>query len=75
MKKEPDWLKSQAPPALKHLPQSISLRDYFAGQTISGIASLRTFPGEDWSLEVIAKAAYAVADAMVQASEKNEVGR
>lgn len=44
-------------------PKDITLRDYFAGQAITGL--LGSFQYEDWSTTCLAKEAYRIADRML----------
>lgn len=47
---------------------AMTLRDYFAGQAISGIMT-----DDDWDENIVARSAYAIADAMLAEREKTTV--
>lgn len=53
------------PPAIKRHP-GMTLRDVFAGQALAGMMADKNPP---WAFEAAAKAAYAIADAMLKARE------
>lgn len=54
--------------------QGMTLRDYFAGQAISGIATCNEsddYP-EEWDMDALARASYKLADAMLAAREAKQ---
>jgi hypothetical protein len=48
----------------------MTLRDYFAGQALVGLISVRDGIGEDLWMDTISKRAYKLADCMIAVSEE-----
>ena len=55
-------------PRAEHFFPGMSLRDYFAGEMLSGILA----NSEDWDEQVVAHNCYKMADAMLDEREKNQ---
>ena len=52
--------------------EGMSLRDYFAGQSLGELVSGLSYPVSDVDAEAVAKDAYKLADAMIREKEKGE---
>ena len=53
-----------------YMDKGLTLRDWFAGQALSGLAVDYINQPEDLTIEVMAKHAYTIADAMIEARGK-----
>ena len=59
-------------PRAEHFFPGMSLRDYFAGEMLSGILANSEDWSEDWDERVVARNCYKMADAMLDEREKNQ---
>ncbi|WP_205468002.1 hypothetical protein [Maritalea myrionectae] len=69
------WYRHGDPLARKPLAEEKTLRDYFAGQALAGMITTAAAPclnGLDGSEPLVAKYAYVMADAMLQARSKSD---